>query len=146
MSCTHTHSPKIIIIHELYSLLIVNTVLCMSLIHSAQNMSIADNELCSLLINCTPSDHFHSQTEILKLYYVWPLGAVHILCQLISGVFVPPLPPSSAIVSNCLTPPPPLVNKRQHLLDPPSPPRQQSSAFGRPPLYQCIQGNTHFLI
>ena len=31
-----------------------------------------------------------------------------------------PPPPSSAMVSICLTPPPPLVSLRQHLADPPS--------------------------
>ena len=41
------------------------------------------------------------------------------------------------------TPPPPLVSNCQHLLDPP-PPRQLSSAFGRPPLYQCIQAKHTF--
>ena len=38
---------------------------------------------------------------------MYPLGAIHILRQPISGVFSPPLPPSSAIVSNWLTPSPP---------------------------------------
>ena len=41
-------------------------------------------------------------------------------------------------------PPLPLVSNRQNLLDPPSPPRQPSSAFGRPPLCQCIQGKHTF--
>ena len=51
---------------------------------------------------------------------------------------------TSANFGGFQTPPPPLVSNRQHLLDPPSPPRQPSSAFGGPPLYQCIQGKHTF--
>jgi len=51
---------------------------------------------------------------------------------------------TSANFGGCQTPPPPLVSNRQQLPAPPSPPRQQSSAFGRPRLYQWIQGKHTF--
>ena len=66
-------------------------------------------------IVCTPiSTHsppvcfgcLHQTSPVPTLSSPSSLGAVHILRQPILGVFRPPLPPSSAIVSNCLTPPP----------------------------------------
>ena len=58
--------------------------------------------------------------------------------------FQTPPPPLVINRQQLPDPSPPLVSNRQHLLDPPSPPRQPSSAFGRPPLYHCIQGKHTF--